>query len=853
MPVDVNRPTDTKLKEADINRKLQIYGIINAFQHGKAPSNEQIDVALNSFLQSKILGKPHEKLSADGKTLVNDTRDVVEKAKDLLLTKNEGNLLQDFIWQTRGYDYKSVKGPESTLKRDDAKRDGQEALQGLRTLGTLLVTNGQFRKLLKDSTVLLRDVAADGATSAAGRARPKDDALAQLDQAAADNTWHEAPNLSKEAWKAKKDKYYASKPKEDASDVAKDVKSSAANNDSAEKAADDAAKKSKNKFGNRLSPEAQEKLKKRHEEYRQRAKDYYNKKMPAERRDQIVFRLKKMILECQQHPDYSQAIQTLLKLAENYGNHGSAMGKSVGGSAGQARNGFAAAEADLRTLLERSANGTSTSDLWESISQIYKAARKDDELSGWFKNVDTYIRRCLLEDGYVLEKSSKEDGDALYEKGKYLLREKYRSQFDRVVEEVKFLGGQFDKDPQNKAFAVSVQKLFNDLGQGEDGKSAFKPHLVKDLTEVIIPGIFENVAYIPIPRIEYSDPQFDAVIENLVLESDNFAPNVFELASDNHWRWGRKKLGSSNRNMIDIKVSGIQMDLRDVSYHIKRKQGFPSITDTGVFDLILPGNGFSFRIKASTADKKDTQHFFKVDNVDVDFKSLQFKVKQSKYKLLFSLFKPIALRAMRPAIKKAVESAIKDQCNELDAFLHKVKQESDKSTLSDKKDEAPSNKYKRYYETFQKMMTEKKEKAAKEKEGKTSDKKVNIAMTMEDSIFPDVRLPSGISTKATEYKDLARKGDKWESPVFSVGKAQKSSKLPSAPRIERKSRAALGGGASNGASNGARNGGGYTSSLDPGSNGANYINGTANNKYAQDATNGVTNGAKNGASAINAL
>lgn len=35
---DVNKPTDIKTKEADVNRKLQVYGIISAFQNGKVPS-----------------------------------------------------------------------------------------------------------------------------------------------------------------------------------------------------------------------------------------------------------------------------------------------------------------------------------------------------------------------------------------------------------------------------------------------------------------------------------------------------------------------------------------------------------------------------------------------------------------------------------------------------------------------------------------------------------------------------------------------------------------------------------------------------------------------------------------------
>lgn len=35
---NVNKPMDLKEKDADVNRKLQIYGIISAFQNGKIPS-----------------------------------------------------------------------------------------------------------------------------------------------------------------------------------------------------------------------------------------------------------------------------------------------------------------------------------------------------------------------------------------------------------------------------------------------------------------------------------------------------------------------------------------------------------------------------------------------------------------------------------------------------------------------------------------------------------------------------------------------------------------------------------------------------------------------------------------------
>lgn len=185
----------------------------------------------------------------------------------------------------------------------------------------------------------------------------------------------------------------------------------------------------------------------------------------------------------------------------------------------------------LKTLIERFANGTSTKDLFDSINMIYSDADKDPELKSWFKHVDAYIRKCLQQQGYIMEDAATDEWNALYDRGNFLLRDRYRNHTDRIVDETKFLADQFDQDPLNKKFANSMQKLFNDLGNDENGKPTFKPHLIKDLTEVIIPAIFENIRYVPIPRIEYSDSAFDAVIENLVIESDNLMPNMLEIAN----------------------------------------------------------------------------------------------------------------------------------------------------------------------------------------------------------------------------------------------------------------------------------------------------------------------------------
>jgi len=220
---------------------------------------------------------------------------------------------------------------------------------------------------------------------------------------------------------------------------------------------------------------------------------------------------------------------------------------------------------NLKTLLERFANGSSMDDMFDALNQIYRDADNDRELKDWFKSMDRFIRKCLQQQGFILQDSSNDEWNELYDHGHYLLREKYREHSDHLLEEVKHWGLEFEHDPQNKAFGDAVQKLFLDLGNDESGNAAFKPHLLKDISEVILPQIFENIRYIPIPRIEYQDNMMDAVVENLVIEGDNLAPNVMEFSTDNYWRWGRKKIANKNKNKIMLSVSGIQADLRGKS------------------------------------------------------------------------------------------------------------------------------------------------------------------------------------------------------------------------------------------------------------------------------------------------
>lgn len=795
--MSVNSPTNPATKQADINRKLQTYGIFEAFSNGKVPSNTQIDIALNSALAHRWLARPSPKLSQEGRVLIQDLRDVIEKAKILLLTKNQGNLIQDFIWQAQISGTGSASSPNAPIGRDTAKQHGNQALDGLRTLGTLIISNGQFRKLLNDLQLLARDIAGDAASKAADRVNPSEDELNQIDEPEEDDTWHDTPDAGELKNKAKAHKPFGREGIKQAGQEARETANQQGGGIGSKISA--AAKTGANslrKQGEENTPDdSQDKASRKKEEVKDRAreargktKDYFKEKIPEERRDQAIYRLKKMIVEIQGHPEYQRAIDTLLSLAEQYQGYTKDLTRQTVGAtqkAHETEGGITAAEDDLKILIERFANYTSLDDFLDCINQFYQDADRDPELKGWFKHLDVFIRKSLKERGYVMQDAATDEWNKISDQADFLFRDRYKNHSQRLIDEANFLGQQFDKDALNSSFAASMQKLFDDLGNDENGKPTFKPHLVKDLFQVILPDMFESVRYIPIPRIEYSDPMADAVIENLIIESNNLTPNLVEFGNDNHFRFGRQGFTTSTKHRIEGAVSGIQMDLRDISYYIHKKHGFPSVTDTGLMDIYLGGTGFSFKLNMETADKSDGRHFFKVNNVDVDVKHMNIKLKKSKFKLMFSILKPLLLRVMVPVVTKVLEKVITDKIHQADEFLYGIYLEGQKATKEAMKNPDPEhlqNMYKTYWEAFKSNLEEKQNRAKE----KASDKAINVAVTKQDSMFKNINLPGGISTKATEYKQMAAQGKKWESPIFSIGNAGQTKNLPTPPTIKRR-------------------------------------------------------------------
>lgn len=158
-------------------------------------------------------------------------------------------------------------------------------------------------------------MAGDAATKTASSVRPSDEQLSQIDEPAADNTWHEVPDVKAIRAQAS-EKYNQNKlfGKEKAQKIADESARTAEQNDDPHAGAAVGIDSLKQTANENISDEDRRRAEEKKRELRERSQNYLRSKMPKERREQTIWRLKKMVVEVQGHQDCKLLCTELISL-----------------------------------------------------------------------------------------------------------------------------------------------------------------------------------------------------------------------------------------------------------------------------------------------------------------------------------------------------------------------------------------------------------------------------------------------------------------------------------------------------------------------------------------------------------
>ena len=615
------RYNDDTALQARLHEKLHSYQMLRAMSKGYMPSNEQTIVHLRSLLSADVLNPDLPELSDSGRALVRTVKLALKQFIELLVNKNSEDQIQDFIWclaKARLHvDTQDLSARASLAK---AKGDTAAAYQSLRTVGSLLLSNSDFRIFLSDLETVGKEVFRDTAFSLADAST---EAGKQI-----------APTSEEE--QALKHVNGDSKPAPSGDDLKEDARD----------------------IGQIIAHGASE--------VAQDAEQSVVEHATGSEQETMANRLKQAVLKLRKRPDYAESVSTLSLLVQRYlmsYSHAAADAMDAVEDDVEANPEVDQALRNFWLLI----SSVGSKDQWSKVEQSFKKIVEDGKADPNFDELVKYISN-LIQD--MLSRPDFFDNvedrlNEVREKTKKLTQDSSISDdVNTLLANLRSASKAFLEDPDIHKLMRSASRiahLLSPKGSYTNGE------LLNDSINVFAPMAVQAIQYIPIPRVEVATPAVDLLLENLILEpgrtvnNSSFLPFKLNVSTQNdiEVRKARMRTTSTMKSLVTVKISGMSIAADDLGYWLRLHSGLLRMMDEGIAGFHLDERGLDITLDLEIGRDR-MEKIVSLRKVNVNIHHLNYTLSKSKFACLAWIFKPIIRPIVRKALEMQISTAIAD-------------------------------------------------------------------------------------------------------------------------------------------------------------------------------------------------
>ncbi|KAL8930468.1 MAG: hypothetical protein Q9208_000652 [Pyrenodesmia sp. 3 TL-2023] len=612
---------DETSMQRSVHQKMHTYQMYRALSQGYMPSNEQLVVNLRTLMAADVLNPDNPDLSDSGRLLAKYTKQWLTEFIELLRNKNDNDAIQDFIWYLSksriSLDTEDLANKASKVK---AKADTAAAYESLRTVGSLLLTNSDFRLFLGDLGTIGRQVFADTAFSLSGVAQ----------------------DIGKELKPSEEQSKKVQGPRADdgtppdSKDLEQEVKQvSKAVSNGIVKTGKDAVSSVK-------------------------------ENVSAEQKDTLIDRLKKAVMKLRKRNDYSDSVSTIGLLIKRYAlaySRAADQTLSAAQDDVQTNNELDRAIRNFWTLVSSFGDKQEWQRLKEKFNKVMGHSQKDPEFENLMMDVGNSVQK-LLTDPDFFESADKKIQELRDKAHQIDAESDLRKDIDAVLAQAQVTFRSVLEDNDIARLISTSNKIIHILSPVD---TAANRELLDDAINVFAPLIIQAIQYIPIPRIEVSVPEIDLLLENLIIEpgrtinNSSFLPYKLRVETYNDLEICKHKFRttSSMKNLVTIKINGLSVRADDVGFWLRAHKSILRLADEGIASFHLDDRGIDIAIDVEVGKEK-LESILSLRDVRVTVHHLSYNLRKSKFSWLAWLIKPILRPIVRKVMEKQLATAIGD-------------------------------------------------------------------------------------------------------------------------------------------------------------------------------------------------
>lgn len=623
------RYEDDTTMQRRLHQKLHTYQMLRALSKGFMPSTEQAIVNLRTLLASDVLNANDKDLSESGRLLIRNCRNWLKVFIEILRSKNEKDQIQDFIWYlTRSrisLDLNDISHQASKVK---ARAHAQATYDSFRTVGSLLLTNSDFRLFLDDLSTVGKQVLSDTAFSVSNAAEATGKQL----------------ELSAEEQKK------LSGPGADSAAVSKEELQENTE-DTSHVIADEAGKVAKETIVS------------------------VRDNLKGDHADTLLYRLKQTVLNLRKRTDYNDSVSTISKLIQRYAAAYSQIAEVTLQTASDDIHTNPALDRAMRNFWELiSSFGDKAA--WEQLEQDwYKLlghSKSDPQFEKFMNDIGNIVQQMLLDPEFFDHIEQKID--ALRERASKLNKESgFQDDFNQFLGQAQITLRSVVEDENILQLFTATKRVYDILSPPG---ALSNPDLISDSINIFLPLLIRTIQYIPIPRLEVSVPEMDLLLENLILEpgrtvnATSFLPYRLFVSTKNDLEIRKahsRKTVSKTKSLMTISLNGLSVAAQDLGFWIRGHAGLFHFADEGIASFFLDERGLDISLDLEIGREK-LEQILTLRGVRVHIHKLDYTLRKSKLSWLGWLFKPLLKQMIRRSLEKTLAENIA-------TFLHSANRE----------------------------------------------------------------------------------------------------------------------------------------------------------------------------------
>ncbi|KAK0616043.1 hypothetical protein B0T17DRAFT_619615 [Bombardia bombarda] len=585
---------DTTLQRK-LHQKLHTYQMLRALSKGFMPSNEQAIVNLRTLLSADILNPDNSNtgLSDSGRALAHYTKQFLTQLIELLEHKNSHDQIQDFIWYLSkarvSVDMEDVVERAGKAK---AKADTAAVYSSLQTVGSLLLTNSDFRLFLSDLNVVSREVFKDTAFALSA--------------------------ASKEAGKRLEPSKEEQATLKDPGSDAKDTQVKPSKQDLDEQVA---------QVSEVLGDSASTVI--------EGAQDSIVSKLQGQESDTMLHRLKQAVLKLRNRPNYTDSVSTLSLLFKRYAMVYSRIARDALETVGE--------DVDRNPAMDRAfknfwlfIKSFGEAKEWEELEKrfdiVMEHGRNDPEFEKLVGGLGDAAQEMFTDPAFF-DHAEERFQDLRARSRQIVSRSSLRDDIDGLLAKIQSTYFSVLKDKDIAKLIKTATTIAKILSPAHHYTNT---DLVTDSINVFIDLLLENLILEP----------------GITINHTSFFPYKLriETLNDIEIRKARFRTTSAIKSLVRIKIDGLSIRAEEVGFWLRAHSGLFWLADEGIASFALDERGLDVQIDVEVGrDRLDK--ILSLRSVRVHIHKLDWELTKSRFSWLAWLFKPF----LRPIIRKTIE------------------------------------------------------------------------------------------------------------------------------------------------------------------------------------------------------